>query len=144
MRADTHDQVFPFLPDCLADLEDGGGETGQMVSDLYPIEPNCCSELGFVDPENGHATGGGDFERAAVPKPVAVLPRYARVIDDCALGEFSVSDPVLNHHPAIELIDLWKGGLRRVCEARDRTLMVPDDRNGLRVFRILDVPSPVQ
>src|SRR6266850_5959192 len=115
-----------------------------MVAYLYPIEPNCRSKLCFVDPENGHPPCGGDFKRPTVPEPVAILPRHARVEDNGTLWKFSVRDPVLNHHPAIELIDLWKRWLRRVREARYWSLVVPDGRNLVRVSGIFYVPRPVQ
>jgi hypothetical protein len=115
-----------------------------MVADLDTIEPNCCPKLCFVNSENGHTTRGGDVERAAVPKPVADLSRFARIIDDGALGKFSPTDSVLNRHPAIELVYLREGGLGRVREARYRNLAAPDDRDRFGISSILDIPCPVQ
>src|SRR5882724_2782985 len=115
-----------------------------MVANLYAIEPNRCPELRFVDTENSHGTWGGDFERAAVPKPVAFLARHARVIDDGALGKFPVTHPIQYHLPAIELVYLGEGWLSRVRKPRYRRLVVPGGRNRLRLSRILDIPNPVQ
>ena len=87
-----------------------------MVAYLRAVEPDCSSKLCFVDAQNSHALRLGEFECAPVPEPVPVLMRNACVVDDGGLWKLALTDPILNQHPAIELIHLRKcrfGGMRQ-------------------------------
>lgn len=60
------------------------------------------------------------------------------------MGKFSVTDPIQYHLPAIELVNLGEHRLGGVREPRNRRLVLPGGRNRLWLFRILDIPNPVQ
>src|SRR5581483_256214 len=79
-----------------------------------------------------------------IPRPVAFLARYSRVINDGAFGKLAVAHPVLNQHPAIELVDLRKCRLGRVRKSRHWSFTFPNGRNRLGISRIFNVPHAVE
>src|SRR6266545_7143799 len=132
MGAHPHDQFVPTWSDGLADVKDRGREAGQMLPDLCAIQPNRRAELRLVDAENGHAPQFRYVKRAVVPKPIAILVRDPGVKNDSALRLLAGADAILDQHPAIELVHMRKGWLRRVREARHWNPVFPCSRNGLR------------
>jgi hypothetical protein len=88
MGAHPHDQFVPAWSDGLAHVKDGGREAGQMLTDLYAIQPYRRAELRLVDAEEGHAPRCGYIKRPVVPKPIAILVRDACVKDDSAFRLF--------------------------------------------------------
>ena len=114
-----------FLAESPADIKYRRSETREMVADLCAVEPHSCSKLCFVDAKNGDTLRIGDFERAAIPEPVAILPRHSCVVDDGGSGKFSLTDSVLNQHSAVELVHLRKCWFGRMRQSRHGSFMFP-------------------
>ena len=135
---------FDALPNQPRDIEDRGGEAGQVLADLSAVQPDGGAELRLVDAQDRDAAQRGHVETAAIPEPVALLARDAGIGNQRRCGRETTRDTILNQLAALELVHVLEGGDGRVGESGDRRAVGVGRRQGARLDGIGDVPLPVQ
>ena len=144
MGADADQNLIGARFEFAGDIEDGGGETAQMLAYALAVQPDDNAELRLVDAQPRHCGDAFDTKVAAIPEPVARLAGDARRGDQGRSRGQPAADPVLNELAAFEFVHIREGGRGGVDQAGHRCTVGKALRGAVAVDGVFDLPDAVE